>query len=108
MVRRKKCRKIFLETGYKYFKPQKVPLSKLDYLEIGIDEFEAIRLANIEKLSQNEAEKMMGIPQATFSRLLSGARKKISTCIIEGKPLRIHMPSIKIEKQIAVKETDDR
>lgn len=51
------------------------------------EEYEAIRLADREGLSQREAARLMDTSQATLSRLLAKARKKTADALAEGKTL---------------------
>ena len=63
----------------------------IDLVEVSIslDEIEAIRLADYERLYHEDAAKMMNISRQTFGRILKDARGKVSGCLIEGKALRI-------------------
>lgn len=61
----------------------------LEIVELAIEEAEALRLKNIEKMSQVEAAKKMNISQSTFQRTLSFAYQKISEAIIKGKAIKI-------------------
>jgi len=54
-----------------------------------MDEFEAIRLKDFEKMDQKVAAKEMAISQTTFHRLLSSAREKIADAIVNGKAVEI-------------------
>jgi predicted DNA-binding protein (UPF0251 family) len=71
------------------FKPEG-PLNK-DLLGVILqrDEFEAIKLHDVDNLSQKEASKKMNISQPTFARILSGARKKLSKALVKGEEIRI-------------------
>lgn len=60
-----------------------------DEVELKIDQFEALRLADFEGLNQKEAAKTMHISQQTFSRILSKARKTVAEGIIQGKIIRV-------------------
>jgi predicted DNA-binding protein (UPF0251 family) len=71
------------------YKPAGVPAKDLDEILISVDEFEAIRLADFEGLSQREACTIMQISQPTFNRTLGSARCKIAKGIVEGHVLRI-------------------
>ena len=51
------------------------------------DEFEAIKLYDVDNLDQIEAAKRMKISQPTFARILSSAHKKISTALINGQKI---------------------
>jgi predicted DNA-binding protein (UPF0251 family) len=51
------------------------------------DEVEALKLHDVDGLDQNESAKRMKISQSTFARILSSARKKTASAIIEGKTI---------------------
>ena len=53
-------------------------------------EFEAIRLVDLNDVSQEEAGKQMQISQSTLSRILKSGRKKISDSIVNGKAIKIN------------------
>jgi predicted DNA-binding protein (UPF0251 family) len=61
----------------------------LEEVVISIDEYEAIRLKDLEGLQQEEAAAKMGISQPTFYRLLTSARKKIAAALVMGKAIKI-------------------
>ncbi|MCD6248679.1 MAG: DUF134 domain-containing protein [Hadesarchaea archaeon] len=54
-----------------------------------VDEFESVRLKDLEGLSQEEGAKQMGISQPTFHRILVSARRKIADALVNGKAIRI-------------------
>lgn len=89
MPRPRKRRRVGAEPGHCYFKPQGVPLARLEETVLTIEEYEALRLSDFQQLSQTDASNKMGISQPTFHRLLSSARKKVSDAIINGKAIRI-------------------
>ena len=89
MPRPRLCRNIHRNPEVSYFKPQGVPLRNLAEVVITLDAYEAMRLADLEGLSQEDAAKKMGISQPTFHRLLVDARKKIAESIVQGKALKI-------------------
>jgi predicted DNA-binding protein (UPF0251 family) len=72
-----------------YFKPAGIPLRELSEVILPLDEVEAIRLAELEDLDQEEAAKKMKISRITFQRILHRAHKKIAESLIYGKALRI-------------------
>lgn len=88
-MRPRKCRKVDFDPQVSIFKPSGIPMRLLDYVELELDEAEAIRLADYEELYHEEAGKRMGISRQTFSRLLNKAHKKVSDAIINGKCLII-------------------
>ena len=89
MVRPRICRQISFKPGVTYFKPAGVRMIDLDEVILTFDEYEAVRLIDLEEIGQLEAGKKMKISQPTLSRLLKSARKKISEAIIRGKAIKI-------------------
>ena len=89
MPRPRKRRQVGAEPGITYFKPRGVPASSLDEVVLTVEEYEALRLADLDGLSQEDAAEKMGISQPTFHRLLTSARHKLSDSIINGKAIRI-------------------
>lgn len=61
-----------------------------DETTLSLDEFEAVRLADLSRLSQKQAAEQMNISQQTFSRILKVARQEIATAIVRGHIIRIH------------------
>lgn len=89
MPRPKRCRRVCCDPNYNVFKPQDIPMDRLTSIEMGLDEFEALRLSDVEMLSQAEAAKRMDVSQPTFNRILSGARYKTARALTEGVALKI-------------------
>jgi len=89
MPRPHKCRRIAYEADATVFKPSGVPGRQLDEVELGLDEFEAIRLADLEGLYHDEAAKHMGVSRATFGRMVEAARHKVAEALVNGKMLVI-------------------
>lgn len=56
---------------------------------LSIDEYEAVRLKDLEGLDQNTCAKMMEISQPTFHRLVVTARRKVADALTNGKTIRI-------------------
>jgi predicted DNA-binding protein (UPF0251 family) len=82
-------RRVWFEPNITYFKPAGVRMISLEEVVLTVDEFEAIRLKDYERLDQTEAAKRMNISQPTFQRLYDSARKKIADALVNGKALRI-------------------
>ena len=87
--RKKLHRRVHREPPVSVFKPAGIPARDLDEILITVDEFEAIRLADFEGMSQREASVTMQISQPTFNRVLSSARSKIAKGLVQGDVLRI-------------------
>jgi len=95
MVRPIRCRRIRFQPNVTYFKPAGIRMIELQEVTITFDEFEAVRLKDLEELEETEAAKKMSISQPTFNRLVKQARKKISDAIVHGKALKIEGGNIK-------------
>jgi uncharacterized protein len=52
-------------------------------------EVEALRLVDLEGLSQEQAGTKMGVSRGTIWRLLQSARKKVAQALTEGRPLTV-------------------
>jgi predicted DNA-binding protein (UPF0251 family) len=53
------------------------------------EEQEALRLADLEGLTQAEAAGRMGVSRSTFQRVLDQARRQVALALIEGHALQI-------------------
>lgn len=89
MVRPRKHRKISFSPDIVYFKPAGVPMKDLEELHLEPEEVEALKLQNIDDLSQEESAKKMRVSQPTFFRIIKIARRKLTDAIINGKAIRI-------------------
>ena len=75
--------------GVTYYKPAGIPLRFLDEVCLSIEELEALRLKDFEKLDQEQCARQMNISRATFQRVLESARKKLTEALLKGKAIRI-------------------
>ena len=89
MPRPKHCRRVCFPPGMTYFKPAGIRLVDLEETVLAIDEFEAVRLKDLEGLEQEAAARRMAVSQPTFHRILASARAKIADAIVNGKAIRI-------------------
>lgn len=71
------------------FKPQGLPLKDLEKESLTLDGLEAIRLADVEGLYQEEAARRMGVSRATYARVLLRARQTIARALVGGRVLEI-------------------
>jgi len=56
---------------------------------ITYDELEALRLVDVERLTQEEAGEKMNVSRGTVWRLLKSGRKKLISAILEGREILI-------------------
>ncbi len=64
-------------------------MPSLESVELSVDEFEAIRLKDLEGLEQTAAAESMNISQPTFHRIIESARRKVADALVNGKAIRI-------------------
>lgn len=88
-MRPKKTRWIKCTPRERCFRPQCKPFNKLKGVTLSLDEFEAIRLADLEGLKQVNAARKMRISRTTFSRIVALARKKVADGLVNIKAIRI-------------------
>ena len=96
MPRPRHCRHVAQLPQASYYKPRGIPLSVLEEVTLTVDEFEAIRLTDLEGLYQADAAKKMNISRQTLGRVLESAHKKIADALVHGKALLIKGGSIQI------------
>lgn len=89
MSRPFKCRYVCGCPRADYFKPAGIPLSDLAEVGLTVDELEAVRLADLEGLYQEEAAKKMKISRQTFGNIIESARKKNADALVNVKAIRI-------------------
>ena len=79
------------------FKPIGIPVIDLDEVVMTLDEFEAMRLADLDGLYQEQAAEQMSISRTTFSRIIDSAHRKIADALVHGKALRIEGGPVQVE-----------
>ena len=95
-MRPKKTRWVKCIPGERCFKPLCKPLNKLKGVYLTLDEFEALRLADLEEMKQVDAAKKLRISRPTFSRIVSSARNKIADGLVNIKAICIEGGCCKI------------
>jgi len=89
MARPKCCRRVGEQPACLVFKPAGVPVSVLKEVVLSMDEFEAIRLADLERLYHEQAAERMNVSRQTFGRIIEAARRKVAHVLADGLALRI-------------------
>jgi len=83
------CRRVAGQPAASIFKPIGIPVRMLDEVVMTLDEFEAVRLADLDGLYQESAAEQMGVSRPTFSRISASAHRKLADALVHGKALRI-------------------
>ena len=102
MPRPRICKRVANDPSWVYFKPRGVPLRDLDEESLLVEEFEALRLVDLEGLTQEEAADRMGVSQPSVNRLVASARKKIVSALVNGRAIRIEGGDYMITKRTFV------
>ena len=71
------------------FVPISPESSRADPVVLKIEEWEAMRLKDMEDLNQEECAVRMEVSRQTFQNILDSARKKMVQALVEGLPIRI-------------------
>jgi len=89
MPRPRKWRKVCCLPETNWFGPLNVPNDPDHFVIMTVDEYETIRLIDLEELTQEECAEQMKIARTTVQRIYNDARKKIAEVLVNGKVLRI-------------------
>jgi len=71
------------------FIPQPAAVRPPDLVVLSLDELEAMRLADMEGLGQEEAARRMNVSRPTFGRIVERARRKVTAALVQGRGIGI-------------------
>jgi predicted DNA-binding protein (UPF0251 family) len=97
MTRPCKCRRISGQPRSFLFKPCGVPFRELQETCITLDELEAVRLADLGELYQEEAALRMGVSRQTFGNIIRSAHGKIADALVNAKSLKIAGGAVQLD-----------
>ena len=89
MSRPLQTRKIGFVPRVVFFKPAGIPRVDLEEIALTLDELEAVRLADLNGLYQEQAAPKMDVSRSAFARILESARRKIADALVHGKSLKL-------------------
>lgn len=93
--RRKKIRYIQMMPKIAQFSPRGRP-GRPDEIELRVDEYEAIKLADLQGYNQSEGASAMGISRPSFGRILRAGRRIMADAIVNGKIIRIRTGDVQV------------
>jgi predicted DNA-binding protein (UPF0251 family) len=99
MPRRKRARKMVQPPGFLGFKPYGHSRGHKESVDLLYEEYEAIKLADYDNMSHEEACGLMGISRATFARIYEKARKKIAKALVEVSEIKTQYGNVCFDKQ---------
>jgi len=89
MPRPRKCRRVCCMPANQSFGPIDKTLNDQKIIFMTVDEFETIRLIDLEGLSQEECAKQMDVARTTAQAMYNSARVKLAECLVNGHRLQI-------------------
>lgn len=87
MARPSRCRRICTKPAYDSFIPEGISCGERVILTV--DEYEVIRLIDLEKMTHEQCARQMDISRTTVTEFYEAAREKIADSIVHGKLLLI-------------------
>lgn len=89
MARPHRMRDICGRPAAERFSPDGTSVSGAAVVVMSLDEFEALRLADVEGLYQEDAAECLGISRTTMGRLITSARGKLAGMLVHGYILEV-------------------
>ncbi|ADY56792.1 UPF0251 protein [Syntrophobotulus glycolicus DSM 8271] len=89
MPRPRKGRRVCCLPGSNLFGPLDAGFNQSDFVIMSVDEYESIRLIDLQEFTQEECAEQMHIARTTVQRTYNDARKKLAESLVNGKFLRI-------------------
>ena len=87
MPRPPRCRRICSAPQAEAFGP--VGCAQAEPILLSLDEYEVIRLVDLEGQTHEQCAAQMDISRSTVQEIYESARRKIAACLVYAKPLRI-------------------
>lgn len=94
MPRPPRCRRICTAPRVKAFCPQEGAAG--EPILLTLDEYEVIRLVDLEELTHEQCAAQMDISRSTVQEIYENARRKIAACLVHGKALSVTGGSYRI------------
>ena len=88
MARPTKYRRVSQFPEKDYFSPQGSS-NEPEVVLLKVEELEAMRLKDIEKLNQEECAERMQVSRQTFQNIIDSGREKVADALVNGKAVKI-------------------
>ncbi len=89
MARPRKWRKVCCLPENNRFGPLDSPANTEHFIKMTVDEYETIRLIDLERFTQKECAGQMNIARTTVQGIYNEARKKVAQSLVKGNILLI-------------------
>lgn len=90
MSRPRKYRRVCGKPHNSGLAPLRGCASQVEGVVMAIDEYEVIRLLDLEGLTQEEAALLMNVSRTTVTGIYDTARRKLADCLVNGKFLTLN------------------
>ena len=89
MPRPSKCRRVCAMPQTEGFAPVGEAGCPQELVTLSVDEYEAIRLIDLQGMTQEQCAKQMGIARTTVTGIYDSARRKLADALVNGRRLII-------------------
>lgn len=89
MPRPRKCRRVCCLPKSDIYGPLNTATKENHFVTMTVDEYETIRLIDLEGFTQEECAIQMNIARTTVQGIYNEARRKLAESLVDGKVLRI-------------------
>lgn len=89
MPRPRKCRRVCCLPQSDRFGPLNSPSMQDQTVTMTVEEYESIRLMDLEGLTQEECAETMNVARTTVQRIYTDARRKLAQSLVQGFILKI-------------------
>ncbi|MEW6622798.1 MAG: DUF134 domain-containing protein [Bacillota bacterium] len=89
MPRPRKWKRVCQMPGFQTYGPMGKSFDDASVVAMTVEEFETIRLIDLEGMDQEHCAEKMGVARSTIQRLYNDARQKIADVLVNGKALKI-------------------
>ena len=96
MPRPRKWRNVCCLPENNLFGPLNAPKPVGGMIVMTVDEYETIRLIDLEAMTQEECAERMNVARTTVQRIYNDARRKVAEVLVEGNILKIEGGDIKL------------
>ncbi len=97
-MRPRRDREIIGKPQSRIFAPVDCPFEENSPIILSLDEYEALRLADLEGMYHQQAAEEMNVSRQTFGRIIKEARRKMASHIIECRRLIIKGGDVVIKR----------
>lgn len=107
MARPRKRRRVCTLPEVNTFGPVDIWENISESIIMTVEEYETIRLMDLEGLNQEECADIMGVARSTIQRIYDDARKKLADSLVNGKILKIEGGDYKLCSDFGDKKNCD-